>query len=99
MLAGDAEIPGGGIERPMPQQPLDRPDIDARFEQVRRKALPQGLDAVAVRDACGPLRVIVDFLGGANGQRRVGIEARKQPLGWPIEFPIGAQFGPEARGE
>jgi hypothetical protein len=57
------------------------------------------MDAVAGRDACGPLRVRVDCLGGANGQRGVGRAARKQPRGGPVEVPIGAQFGQEARGE
>src|SRR5215470_3486329 len=77
MLPGDPEVAGGGIERLMPQQHLDRPDIDPRFEQMRRKTMAQRMDAVAVRDPCDPLRVIVDFLGGADGHRRVGIEARK----------------------
>jgi len=45
------------------------------------------------------LRYLVDFLGGADGHRRVGIEARKQPRGWPVELPVGAQFGQEAGGE
>jgi hypothetical protein len=44
MLAGDSEIPGGGLERLMPQQHLDRPDIDACFQQVRRKAMAARCD-------------------------------------------------------
>jgi len=39
MLPGDPEIPCGGIERPMTQQHLDGPDIDPRFQQVRRKTM------------------------------------------------------------
>src|SRR5262249_23860089 len=66
---------------------------------MRRKAMAQSMDAMAMRDAGGPLRVIVDFLGGADGHRRVGIEARKHPRGWPVEVPVGAQFGQEAGGE
>jgi hypothetical protein len=65
MLPGDPEIPGGGIERLMPQQHLDRADIDACFEQVRGKTMAQGMNAVAVRDPCSPLGVIADFLSGA----------------------------------
>ena len=99
MLPGDPEVPRGGIERLMAQQHLDRPDIDPRFEQVRRKTMAQRMDALAVRDPRGPLRVRGDFLGGADGHRRVGIEARKQPRGWPVELPVGAQFGQEAGGE
>jgi hypothetical protein len=48
MLAGDPEIPGGGIERPMPQQHLDRPDIDARFQQVRRKAMAERISTLLI---------------------------------------------------
>jgi hypothetical protein len=83
----------------MPQYHLDRPDIDARFQEVRRKAMPQAMDAVAVRDAGGPLRVLIDCLGRAHGHGRVGIEARKPPLGWPVECPRGAQCGQAARRE
>ena len=79
MLPGDPEVPRGGIERPMAQQHLDRPDIDPRFEQVGRKTMAQRMDAVAVRDPRSPLRMIVDLLGRADGHRRMGIEARKQP--------------------
>src|SRR5437016_13007249 len=73
MLPGDPEVLRGGIERLMTQQHLDRPDIDPRFKEVRRKTMPKGMDALAVRDPRGPLRVIVDFLRGADGQWRVGI--------------------------
>lgn len=99
MLAGDPEGSGGGIKRLMPQQHLDRPDIDARVQQVRGKTMAQGMDTVAVRDPCGPLRVIGDFLGRADGHRRVRIEARKQPLHWSVELPVGAQFRQEPGGE
>jgi hypothetical protein len=97
--AGAPEIPGGGLERPRPQQPLDRPDIAARCQPVGRQAMAQGVAAVAVREACGPLRVLGDVLGGAHGHRRVGSAPRKPPRRWPVELPIGAQCGQEARGE
>jgi hypothetical protein len=57
------------------------------------------MDAVAVDDPCGPLRVIGDVLGRADGHRRAGIKAGKQPRGGPGELPIGAQFGQKAGGE
>jgi hypothetical protein len=98
-LAGDPEIPGGGIERLRPQPPLDRPDIAPRFQQVGRTTMAQRMEAVAGRDACGPLRVIVDFLGCADGHRRVGIEARQQPRRRSGELPVGAQGGQQAGGE
>jgi hypothetical protein len=83
----------------MPQQHLDRADIDPRFQQVRRTTVAQRMDTVAGRDSRSPLRVRVDFLGSADGQWRVGIEARKQPRGWPVELPVGAQFGQKAGGK
>jgi hypothetical protein len=61
--------------------------------------MAQGMDAVAVHDPCGPLRVIGDVLGGADGHRRVGIEACQQPRGWPVELPGGAPCSQEAGGE
>ena len=39
MLLGHPEVPRGGIEGPMAQEHLDRPDIDARFEEVGRKTM------------------------------------------------------------
>jgi hypothetical protein len=99
MLPGDPQIPCGGIERLRPQPQLDRPDSAPRFPQVRRDTMPEGMDAMTVRDSCGPLRVLGDFLGGANGHWRVGIEARKHPRGRPVEVPRGAQCGQEAGGE
>jgi hypothetical protein len=79
MLPGAPEIAGGGLEGLRVQPQLDRPDIDARVKQGRRTTMAQGMDAVAVRDPRGPLRVIGDLLGGADRQRRLGIEARKHP--------------------
>ena len=48
MLPGDPEVPRGGVEGPMAQEHLDRPDIDAGFEQVGRKAVAQRMDTLAV---------------------------------------------------
>jgi hypothetical protein len=61
--------------------------------------MAQRMEAVAGRDACGPLRVIVDFLGCADGHRRVGIEARQQLRRRSGELPVGAQGGQQAGGE
>jgi hypothetical protein len=49
MLAGDPEVPGGGIERPMPQQHLARADIDARFQQVRGKTMAARIATLRIR--------------------------------------------------
>ena len=39
MLLGDPEVPRGRVEGPMAEEHLDRPDIDARLEQVGRKTV------------------------------------------------------------
>jgi hypothetical protein len=83
----------------MAQEHLDRPDIDARFEQVGRTTVAQRMDTVAVRDPCALLRMIVDLLGRAAGHRLLGIEPRKQPGGWPVEAPVGAQLAQQTGGE
>ena len=83
----------------MAQEHLDRPDIDARFEEVGRKTMAERMDAVAVRNSRTLLRMIVDFLGRADGPWREGIEARKQPRGWPGEWPVGAPCGHKAGGK
>ena len=99
MLLGNPEVPRGGVEGPMAQEHLDRPDIDARFEQVGRKTVAQRMDTLAVRDPRALLDMIVDLLGRADGHRPLGIEARKQPGGWPVEAPVGAQLAQQTGGE
>jgi hypothetical protein len=61
----------------MAEQHLDRPDVDPRFQEVRRETMAERMDTVAVCDPRGPLGVRVDFLRGAAGHGPVGIKARK----------------------
>ena len=48
MLLGDPEVPRGGVERPMAQQHLDRPDVDASFEQVGRKTVAERISTLLI---------------------------------------------------
>ena len=93
MPPGDLEGPRGGIERLVAQQHLDRPDVGPGFEQVSRETMAERMDALAVRDPSALLRMVADLLGRADGHWRVRIESRKHPRGWPVAFPVGAQFG------
>ena len=93
MLPSDPEVLRGSLERPMAQQHLDRPDVDASFEQVRRETMAERMETLAVRDPRALLRMIGDFLGCADGHRRVRIKSREQPRGGPVAFPVGAQCG------
>jgi hypothetical protein len=83
----------------MAQQPLDRPDVDAGFAQVSRETMAPRMDAMAMRDPRSPLGMIGDVLRGADGHRPVGIASRQEPRGWPVQVPVGAQCGQQARGE
>jgi hypothetical protein len=57
------------------------------------------MDAVAVRNPRTLLRIIVDFLGRADGHRHVGIKTWKQPGRWPVASPVGAQCGQQTGRE
>jgi hypothetical protein len=69
------------------------------FEQVSRDTMAERMDALAVRDPSALLRMRGDLLGRADVHRRVRIESRKQPRGWPVAFPVGAQCGQQPDGE
>ena len=99
ILSGDPEVPRGSVEGPRTQEHLDGPDIDPRFEQVGRKTVAQRMNTMAVRDPSTLLRMIGDLLRRAEGQRPLGIASRKQPEGWPVQVPVGAQFGQQVGGE
>lgn len=99
MLPGDPEGLRGSIERLVAQHPLDRPDGSTGFEHVRRDTRAERRDAVAVRHPRARLRMRGDFLGCADGHRRVRIESREQPRGWPGALPVGAQFGQQTGRE
>ena len=83
----------------MAQEPLDRPDIDARFAQVGRQTVVQCRDTLAVCDLSALLRMIGDLLRRADGHRQLGIASRQQPWGWPVKLPGGQPCGQQAGGE
>jgi hypothetical protein len=83
----------------MPQEHLDRPDIDTRCAQVGRTAVAQRMNTMAVRDPSALLRLRVDLLRRTDGHRLLGIASRQQPGGWPVEAPVGAQLGQQTGGE
>src|SRR5207237_1871030 len=58
-----------------------------------REIMAQRMDTLAVRDPSALLRMRGDLLGRADGHRPLGIEARQQPGGWPVEVPGGASLG------
>jgi hypothetical protein len=83
----------------MAQQPLDRPDVDTRFEQVGGTTVAQRMDPWAVRDPRALLRMIGELLGRADGHRPLGSASRQQPWSRPVALPVGAERGEQAGGE
>src|SRR6266436_6666559 len=76
------QINGGLFEITMPQQHLDSTQIRARFQQMRGKAVAQGVRMHAVPEA-GPSRRsftgVVDHLGSDGVIAGVTTITRKQP--------------------
>jgi len=99
MLLGDPEVPRGGVERPMAQAHLDRPDSDPRVAPVGRQTVAQRMDTLAVRDPSALLRRIGDLLRRADGHRQLALASCKHPWGWPVKLPGGPPFGQQAGGE
>lgn len=77
VLPGDLQVTRGGIDGPVPEQELNGPDVYAGFEEMRGKAVPERMDALAVYDPRSPLGVIVDLLGGPDRHRLGGVLSRK----------------------
>jgi len=51
-----------GIQAAVAQQLLDRANVVASFEQVRRNRMAQRVAAAGLRDACGTQRLLKDAL-------------------------------------
>ena len=77
ILPGDMQETRGGIDGPVPEQELKSPDVDASFKEMRGKAVPQRMDALAVYDPRSPLGVRGALLGGPDRHRLCGVLSRK----------------------
>ena len=76
---------------PMPQQHLDGAGIDARVEQMGRKAVPQRMEARAVLNLRPPAGVVIDLAGAITRHGLGEASAREQPAGGPEQLPVGSQ--------
>ena len=83
----------------MPQKQLDCADIDTRFEQMGGKTMVKRINVFAMRELGGPLRVVINPLGGPDGHRLVGSHPWKQPVWRTVQLPIDSQFGQQAHGK
>src|SRR5262249_9140562 len=64
---GDVEIPCGRVDGAVAEQKLDRVEIHPGFQQMRGKAMPEGMDAFAVGERSGARGVVVGRLSAFDG--------------------------------
>jgi len=95
---GQVQIDRGLFQIPMPKQDLNRTQICARLQQMRRKAVPQGtrVDVLVFESSAsrGLVTRCPEHLGRDGPARRTPPVAREQPFGGlPSQpSPIGAQL-------
>ena len=101
-FAGEVGVDGGGAEAGVPEGLLDEREGDARFEEMRRVAVAQGMDVGALVDAAlfhgaheGALQAGArDGRCGGNGGRRTlgtGRWRGEEPARMAVRAPVVAQ--------
>ena len=95
VLPGEVERACRGIDGAMTEQELDGAQVHPGFQEMRSKAVPQGMDAFAMGDTSGALGVGVELLGGSDRHGLGGVCAGKEPRCRAVEFPVGPQCGEE----
>ena len=75
----------------MPEQVLDHPDIDALFEKVRGKTVPQGVHGNRRIETDNAHGLAASPLNGPHGDRTLRIGSREQQVVRVGGFPIRAQ--------
>ena len=82
VLGADVGINLSGAQRCMPQQYLHNGDVNAGFEQVRGKAVPERVGRHFLGDACGGQRRLKHFAHGSRaGVLSAGLTGNSQPRG------------------
>jgi hypothetical protein len=86
-LEGDAGVERRGIEFLVPEQRLDHANIGLLLEQVRGKAVPQGVQMDGLVDLGHPRRSVAGPVELARRQRVYRVLPRKQPTLRPPDLP------------
>jgi hypothetical protein len=81
------------------EEPLDRMQVSASFQQVGGEDMAQGMDAAPLADPRLELGRIVELLRGGGVHRALPIPGREQPFGGPVLAPVGPQLRQQAGGE
>jgi hypothetical protein len=81
----------------VPEQALNRVDIDAGLEQVRRKGVTEPVDATRFGDPRAQLRRVVGALKRTGIHRLPGLLRRKQPRARARPCPVPAKPFEQAR--
>lgn len=98
-MAAQLQVARGGLDIFVAHQDLDGAQIFARFQEVRRKAMAQGMHAALLADAGFAFGLPIDFLETTFGQGFRQATARKEPDGRPIHFPVRAQLRQQRLGQ
>jgi hypothetical protein len=96
VLLPDLQIKHGGRDGVVTEQCLDRAQIDARFQQVCCKAMPQGVHADAFANTGLPLGAVIHLLRHALMDGMLPIDSLKQVFLGPVLFPILPQVFQQA---
>ena len=87
VLPADVERAGRGIDGAMAEQELDGAQVHPGFQEMRSKAVPQGMDAFAVGDASSALGAVVELLRGGDRDGLGGVFAGKEPRRRAVALP------------
>ena len=98
-LGGDAGVERRGVELGVPKQDLDHPNIDVLLEQMRRKAVTQGVRGHPLADLGHVGRGMAGARELARRHRVDRVLAREQPALWPRNAIPVAQKLEQMRGK
>src|SRR4029453_1983521 len=88
---GDVEVETRGAQARVPQQQLDAAQVDPRFEEMRREAVPEYMRIHGLRDLGRVAGLCANMSHAVAGDRLGDAVARKEPRVELIELPGAAQ--------
>ena len=98
-VPGQLKVARGRTDVPVPEQALNRVDVDAGLEQVRREGMPQGVNPPGLGDPRALLGRLIGPLQRGRVHRVRALRRRKQPRRGARLCPVPAQGLEQARRE
>ena len=91
-MSTDLDVAHRGRDRGVTHQCLNRRQIDAHFQKVRREAVPQRVNAMTLLNSSPLLGFGVRALRGGLVERNILALAGEKPMFGPVGFPIRPEF-------